>query len=192
MYGAPDAYACRLLIVLKPRAARATFLDLPGELRNQIYAYSIYPDLSSIFVANCTKPEHFGATILHLPIFRTCRQIRAETLSYLCATLQLGFLGIHSAVLFFSLAGKAASEIKSLFLIEPLCIGEEYTESKETVEQFLRALEAMRELSEIQVNNIGRLTPPDQKTWFWKFTKRLEKLQERRENLRFRSAWPDG
>ena len=162
-----------------PKTARVTFLDLPGELRNQIYAYSIYPDLPSILVANCTKPEHFGATLVHLPIFRTCRQIRAETLSYLCATFQLGFLGIHDAVLFFSLAGEAVLEIKSLVMIRPVLVEEEYKECKETVEQFFSALETMSKLSEMRLEGLANWTMPHQRDAKSEFAMRLEKLRER-------------
>ncbi|EUC38594.1 hypothetical protein COCCADRAFT_32254 [Bipolaris zeicola 26-R-13] len=168
------------------RSARATFLHLPGELRNQIYAYTIYPNMGSILLVNCNKPEHFGATILHLPIFRTCRQIRAETLSYLCATFQLRFFGIHSAVVFFSLAGKAAAEIRSLVVIRPVLVEQHYEESKETVERFFSVLETMSELSEMQLEKLADWTMPGQRDAKLEFARRLGKLRERHVAVRVR------
>ncbi|EMD91172.1 hypothetical protein COCC4DRAFT_60016 [Bipolaris maydis ATCC 48331] len=162
-----------------PRTARVTFLDLPGEIRNQIYAYSIYADLSSLFVANCTKPEHFGATVLHPPLFRTCRQIRAEAFSYLCATCQLGFLGIRSAVLFFSLVGEAVSEIKSLAVTRPVVYDREYKERKDIVEQFFSTLDTMSGLSKIRFEGLADWIKPDKKGAKLDFHMRLEKLRER-------------
>ncbi|KAF1943382.1 hypothetical protein EJ02DRAFT_453290 [Clathrospora elynae] len=97
---------------------RGQFLALPGEIRNQIYAYAIYPALSSLTIANCSKREHLAASALHQPLFRASRQIRTEALSYLCATHTLQILGIGTANLFFECAGEAIKQVKQIVIVQ--------------------------------------------------------------------------
>jgi hypothetical protein len=117
--------------------------------------------------------------VLRVPLFRTCRQIRAETLSYLCATFQLRFLGLQTAVSFFSFAGDVASEVKSLVLNQPVLGMFEDGKSRGKVEQFFSALEAMSELSEVRLEGPAGLAISDQSDGYLAFVKRLEKLRER-------------
>lgn len=158
---------------------RGTFLDLPGEIRNQIYGYVVYPGLSCVTMAFCTKPEHLAAGALHLPLLRTCRQIRAATLSYLCATRSLKFVGIKTAAGFLALAGSAAAEIRSLVLVEPVLVALDSEENRVDRECFFGALETMEELVEIQVEALGRRSVLGGSGGDIEFVKRLEQYRER-------------
>lgn len=98
---------------------RSRFLQLPGEIRNQIYSYIIYSELEVVTVANCIKAEHLGASALNLPIFRVCRQVRMEALSYLCATKVIRILCVDAATTFFEVIGGTIGEIKFFTLVQP-------------------------------------------------------------------------
>jgi hypothetical protein len=152
------------------------FLNLPGEIRNQIYAMTIYPDLTSIVIANCIEPKHLAASVLHLPLFRVSRQIRAECFSYLCATFPLKIFGLSTATLFFSCAGPAVSEIKALVLVQTAVIFLENKKSRDKVEQFFAALKKMYQLKELGFEGTGDVTVLEQGG---NFARRLEDLRRR-------------
>lgn len=70
-------------------------------------------------------------------------------------------------------------EIKSLVMIRPVLVEEEYKECKETVEQFFSALETMSKLSEMRLEGLANWTMPHQRDAKSEFAMRLEKLRER-------------
>jgi uncharacterized protein YecE (DUF72 family) len=112
---------------------------------------AIYPELSSIVIANCTKPEHLAASVLHFPVFRVCRQIRAECLSYICANFSFKFLGLQTAVLFFSCAGTAVSEIKAFVLVQSVVSLSVSGEDRDRIERFFAAIDVMDRLVEVRL-----------------------------------------
>jgi hypothetical protein len=99
-------------------------LRLPGELRNLIYSYAIFPRLDAITISHETKAEHFGKTVLSLPLFRVSHQIRAETLSYLVANKGLKICGYEAATTFFDCIGPAIKDVKGLVIAQPFVYGQ--------------------------------------------------------------------
>ncbi|KAF3005956.1 hypothetical protein E8E13_010178 [Curvularia kusanoi] len=73
------------------------FLSLPGEIRNKIYAYALDPVPPNIYIR--AQPE----CVLALSILGTCRQIRSEALSLLCADRSFHLRGLFTANQFFTL-----------------------------------------------------------------------------------------
>jgi hypothetical protein len=169
---------------LQSQIIRGTFLGLPGEIRNQIYAYVIYPELDAITIVNCTKPEHLAASVLHLPLFRASHQIRAEALSYLCATFGIKILGLETANVFFSCAGTAISEIKTLVLVQPVMGISESNESWERVEKFFAFLGQMRELEAFRLDGVGKMHPIGMNADYEEFVRRVIGLGERKVEVR--------
>ena len=93
----------------------APILRLPGEIRNAIYTLTIYPSLSYLTFVH--------SNLLHLPsIFRVCAQLRAEALSYLCASKELRILGIDVACKIFKSVGNAVRDAKRIVLSQPLAV----------------------------------------------------------------------
>ncbi|KAF2652534.1 hypothetical protein K491DRAFT_780996 [Lophiostoma macrostomum CBS 122681] len=89
---------------------RTSFLSLPGELRNYIYQLSVYTNINSaINILQTSQPDLFRS-ILSPPVFRTSRQVRHETLSYLCANNRFQLLGLRSASEFLTAIGPAGRE----------------------------------------------------------------------------------
>ena len=163
-------------------------MDLPGELRNQIYAYIIYPDLPSLMIANCARPEHLAASVLHLPLFRICRQVRAEALSYLCANIPLRILGLQTANVFFSCVGSAVSNVKSLVLVQAAMGIQGSKESGERVDKFFRALDMMHELAEMKLEGVGEMLNLEKGREHAEFVRRVEAMRERGITVHIRSA----
>jgi hypothetical protein len=95
-------------------------LKLPGEIRNEIYAYAIYSKLGSINIAQGLKQRHVRQTVLDLGIFRTSHQIRVEALSYLCATKHLEICGSKAAISFFECVGDVIGEVKRITIAQPI------------------------------------------------------------------------
>ncbi|KAG9196646.1 hypothetical protein G6011_01767 [Alternaria panax] len=174
-----------------PQKMNGAILELPGEIRNHIYAMAIYPDLSSIVIANCTKPEHLAASVLHLPLFRVCRQIRAECISYVCATFHLRILGLQTAIVFFNCAGTAVSEIKAFALVQPAMSILESTESRDRVNYFFAALDRMDELNEVILEGTGRMPTLEQGEKQMEFVRRLKDFSQGGMNVqvRFGEEW---
>jgi len=137
----------------------------------------VYPDLPLLTIANCAEPEHLAASLLHLPLFRTCAQIRTEALSYLCANIPLRILGLQTANIFFSCAGGAISEVKSLVLVQAgMGI------SWDRVRKFFKALEIMPRLVELRLEGVEKGGENAE------FIRELETLRERGVNVQVRSA----
>ncbi|KZM21646.1 hydrolase [Ascochyta rabiei] len=76
------------------------FLSLPGEVRNLIYSYAIFPSLETITIF------HHADTFLTLPVFRVSRQVRQEAVSYLCTEHTVYLSGLNVANDFFSAVGE--------------------------------------------------------------------------------------
>ncbi|KAH9860351.1 hypothetical protein J1614_011682 [Plenodomus biglobosus] len=133
------------------------FLDLPGELRNQIYAYAVCPNLAIIQISSCTRPEHLGSGVLSPAIFRASRQVRAEALSYLCATKLFQFHGIQCANVFFTVIGPAISEIKDILVEQPASELLRTTASRASVASFFAFIEQATALEVLEVSGLGRM-----------------------------------
>lgn len=91
--------------------------------------------------------------MLHLPLFRTCRQIRSETLSYLCANLPLKILGIETANVFFDMIGIAIREVTTLTVVQP--VDEISSASWAVMERFFCFMDRAKGLRELWVENLG-------------------------------------
>jgi hypothetical protein len=89
-------------------------LQLPGELRNQIYGYILYPRLDAIIVADMVIQHHYSRKALRLSIFRTSHQLRNEAMSFLAADKHLKICGIDSAIDFFTALGPAVADLKRI------------------------------------------------------------------------------
>lgn len=81
-------------------------LSLPGEIRNKIYEFAIYPSLSTISLHRA--PE----TVLSLPIFAICRQMRSEAISKLCSNKSFSFSDLRTANAFFEMIGDGVSDLR--------------------------------------------------------------------------------
>lgn len=81
-------------------------LSLPGELRNRIYALVIYPSLLAISV------QHTPETVLSLPVFAICRQVRSEAVSKLCSSKSFSLFGLRTANTFLRMIGDGVSDLR--------------------------------------------------------------------------------
>ncbi|KAH7391704.1 hypothetical protein BKA66DRAFT_568119 [Pyrenochaeta sp. MPI-SDFR-AT-0127] len=173
---------------LSPRVdrTRSLFLQLPGEIRNQIYSYAIYSELKTVTVANCVKAEQFGASVLNLPIFRICRQIRAEALSYLCATKTIRIFSIHTANAFFDAIGTSISDVKFLTLVQPASmITPGY---QKHVDRFFAFMSEATALKLLRIEEVGKMISLEEGGQHWEFAKQVQGLAEERDievQLRF-------
>lgn len=68
-----------------------SFLLLPGEVRNLIYSYAVFPNLRTVTIHHCP------GNVFSLPIFHVSRQIRHEAVSYLCASKTIYLSGLNVA-----------------------------------------------------------------------------------------------
>ncbi|KAH3904041.1 hypothetical protein HBI56_042840 [Parastagonospora nodorum] len=98
------------------------FLKLPGELRNEIYSYVIYPTLRSITIAitQKRKARHFSESVLNPGVFRICHQVRAEAISYLCSAKHLKICGSDAAIAFFDVLGDGIRGVKRISIAQPI------------------------------------------------------------------------
>ncbi|KAL1641589.1 hypothetical protein SLS61_010030 [Didymella pomorum] len=81
-------------------------LSLPGEIRNKIYDFAVYPSLHTISLHRA--PE----TVLSLPIFALCRQMRSEAISKLCSSKSFSLSGLRTANSFFEIIGDSVSDLR--------------------------------------------------------------------------------
>jgi hypothetical protein len=94
-------------------------LQLPAEIRLQIYSYCIYPALRRIKIVQAATPLRFEETALIPSIFRASRQLRAEALSYLCSNKALQIYGLDTANAFFKTIGSdAIGDVRSLSIAQ--------------------------------------------------------------------------
>ncbi|KAF2463536.1 uncharacterized protein BDR25DRAFT_347172 [Lindgomyces ingoldianus] len=106
----PQKYAgffhCEL--AARPESVQGTkvsFLNLPGELRNDIYCFLIYPHHNMLLVVFQTSPRDIFRSLLRSPIFRVNRQIRAEAFSFLCGTKKFRIINAPCAETFLRYIG---------------------------------------------------------------------------------------
>ncbi|OAL53406.1 hypothetical protein IQ07DRAFT_360051 [Pyrenochaeta sp. DS3sAY3a] len=95
-------------------APSSRFLQLPAELRNLIYDYCIYHELSTISIYNSISGHDLGSAVLSPSIFRISPQIRNEALSYLSSNKHIELHGITAALSFFRHIGPAVSDLKNV------------------------------------------------------------------------------
>jgi hypothetical protein len=97
------------------------FLQLPAEIRLQIYSYIIYPSLKHIKIAHGGQTLGVTEKVLSPAIFRASHQLRAEALSYLVTKKPLEICEIATANAFFEVIGSAAiGDMKSLSIAQVL------------------------------------------------------------------------
>jgi hypothetical protein len=117
-------------------------LQLPGELRNLIYHFAIYPRLNHIQIMPnrdyLQGHKNSQSPVLNLPVFHISHQIRVEALSFLCANKELRILGLDAANAFFEVAGGAISDIKRVVLSQPVC--KDFSSDVERLDTFFRLL----------------------------------------------------
>lgn len=134
----------------------------------------MYPELKSITLVNCEKKEHFGGTVLRLPLFRTCHQIRAEAISYLCATKSIKILGINTANAFFQLIGGMIGNIKSMTIVQP---ASEITPLyRERIDQFFGFMTEAKALRKFRLEEVGKMISLEEGGEHWMFMRRVQDL----------------
>jgi len=124
------------------------FLNLPGELRNYIYSFIIYPHQERIAFASATDPKDLVSTLLRSPIYRTNRQIRAEALSYLCKSKTFTAINFRTAGILLEWTGpygRAGLADMKLLLTYWDSSEDGIRESKQVVE-LLKDAKALRQL----------------------------------------------
>jgi hypothetical protein len=110
-----------LLIFLQPADNRTNtrLLQLPAEIRLQIYSYIIYPSIKCIKIAHGTQTWRVAEKVLRPSIFRASHQLRAEALSYLVNKKPLQICEIEAANAFFRAVGSdVICDIKSLSMAQ--------------------------------------------------------------------------
>lgn len=136
----------------------------------------MYPDLQSLTIVNCSETAHFGGSLLHLPLFRTCRQIRGETISYICATKNIKILGIDTANAFFELIGATIGNLKSMTLVQPAReITPLYMEQEDRFFAFMKEATALRKF---QLAEVGKMISRREGGGHWEFARALVKRVE--------------
>ncbi|KAF2181597.1 hypothetical protein K469DRAFT_713665 [Zopfia rhizophila CBS 207.26] len=85
--------------------SKPSFLDLPGELRNDIYYLIFNPHQFCYLAAYITGPRDIFRGLLQPSILRVSRQIRAESLSFLCSTKHFKAMNAPSASTFLRYIG---------------------------------------------------------------------------------------
>ncbi|KAJ4321319.1 hypothetical protein N0V94_002951 [Neodidymelliopsis sp. IMI 364377] len=123
-----------------------TLLSLPGELRNQIYAYVLFPSHPSLTIFSAPNP------LLSHPLFITSRQLRHEAITHLCATKDINFGSIKTANDFFAAVGEQG--VRSLRRMSVRCPDAWYVcsrEMDERREEFLGYLSIARGLRSCEV-----------------------------------------
>jgi hypothetical protein len=94
-----------ILQTLLPQNA-SRLLSLPGEIRNKIYDFAIYPSLPTMSLHRA--PE----TVLALPIFAICRQMRSEAISKLCSSKHFSLSGLRTVNAFFEMIGDGVRDLR--------------------------------------------------------------------------------
>ncbi|KAF2831881.1 hypothetical protein CC86DRAFT_365801 [Ophiobolus disseminans] len=170
----------------------APILQLPGEIRNIIYRLAIYPDLEFLYIVRATFPFCAQTPILTLPLFDISQQLRAEALSFLCATKEFRILGIETAVPLFDNIGKAACDIKRLVL--SLFVSHREAMDTKDIDAFFRILDQATSLRYFELE-IGTYMKPYGCTREvvrsdWAFLERVSEFLERRPDVEF--CWSAG
>ncbi|KAF2854468.1 hypothetical protein T440DRAFT_234319 [Plenodomus tracheiphilus IPT5] len=160
------------------------FLRLPGEIRNQIYEYAIYPNLTMVQINSTDDAAHLGSNVLSPSIFRASRQVRAEAISNLCANKTFQIFRIKTANVFFDVIGSAISEIKEILLeqnaSEIVCTDA----SKASVAKFFAFMEQASALEFFQVSSLGRIPSLRAGEVHGDFLKRMGEVEARGVRVR--------
>lgn len=97
-------------------------MDLPGELRNHIYALAIPKEKGVPYLIAWQGPRHFAQTVLKSPIFRLNQQIRSEAMSYKFTDQEFKFYNVKIMIQFLRWIGKSGrAAITSITLFGLLC-----------------------------------------------------------------------
>ncbi|KAH7077409.1 hypothetical protein FB567DRAFT_149296 [Paraphoma chrysanthemicola] len=162
-------------------------LRLPGELRNLIYSYTIYPSLNAVIVSHETQPHQFGKTVLSLPLFRVSHQVRAEALSYLVTNKRLRICGYDAAAAFLECIGPAARNVKALTIAQPFIWDQKV--QLEPVDRCIHYLDQASDLAYIRIEH-GMVNWPEEPNQNMKFfdqrvTEKWNKFMEDKEHVHF-------
>jgi hypothetical protein len=171
---------------------KARILQLPGELRNLIYHFAIYPQLRHLQIMPSRRDflqRHLNSNtpVLNLPIFHLSQQIRAEALSFLCANKELHIMDLSVAIVFFGAVGRAVGDIKRFVLSQPLSLTSSLDATK--LDAFFRHLENATALQFFKLEVTKLRTPAgwdkDLLESDWYFLERLAGFVAGRNELDF-------
>jgi hypothetical protein len=167
-------------------------MQLPGEIRNIIYSHTLYPCLKSIFIAYGNKKSNFAQTVLNPGLFRVSQQVRAEALSFLCASKHLQFCGIHAANAFLGYVGTSASDVKRITVSQTL--SHQKPLSMKQVDKLIRFLDQAAALRVFELEVGSMIHPFELKEEVigqdWMFLEKVGAFVKGREGLEFQ--WSAG
>lgn len=124
-----------------------SFMKLPGELRNKIYDWAVFPEHSFVQVTHCTHEKDIVSKIFCSPLFRTSKAIREEAMSRILGTKTINVTGLHSISAFVNYVGTIGEanitsfrflEAYDFDLIDEFAIDSKTTRSLHPVAQALR------------------------------------------------------
>jgi hypothetical protein len=143
--------------------------------------------LDSVFFADRKKKSYFAKTVLKPGLFRVSQQVRAEALSFMCASKHLEFCGIHAANAFLECVGVATSSVKRITISQPLVHRKPL--SMEGVDKLFRFLDQAAALRVFKLE-IGSVVYPFVLTkefvgQDWVFLERVGEFVKGREELEF-------
>lgn len=182
------------LTCLQPDQNRthSAFLQLPGELRNQIYLYILFPRLKNLTISHGRQAHHFAKNVLKPGILRTSHQLRAEALSFLCATKKLNICGSDAAIAFFDCIGDAIGDVKRITLAQPVI--QDLPIPAEQIDMLFYFLDRATSLQFLKLE-VGKLGLPF--AWEkeaigedWLFLEKMLDFVKERDGLKFR--WTAG
>ncbi|KAH7401748.1 hypothetical protein DE146DRAFT_651511 [Phaeosphaeria sp. MPI-PUGE-AT-0046c] len=165
-------------------------LQLPGELRNQIFSYCIFPFSGArpLTIVHGTKDRHFTTKVLSAGIFRVCHQLRLESLSFLAAVKHFNILGTKAACVFLECLGPAAADVKRITVAQPIVC--DAPMSSRQINTFIDFLSKATSLQFLKLE-VGRVGAPF--TWNeenigadWVFLERTVQFVKSRPDLDFR------
>lgn len=97
------------------------FLNLPAEIQQSIYNLICIPESLTLTITGYTDRLIFGP-ILKSSIFRVCRQLRTDALTYLLAINEVSIKSTKTACLFFNYIGDSIRDIEKLEFIHTTTI----------------------------------------------------------------------
>ena len=142
------AHSPTMATILQPPLPQTVsrLLSLPGEIRNKIYDFAIYPSLHIISLHRA--PE----TVLSLPIFAICRQMRSEAISKLCSSKSFSLSGLRTATVLFEIIGDGVSNLRYVTIRSEAnwrCGSEEMAVERVTLLDHLELMTSLRSLQVI-------------------------------------------
>ncbi|KAF2740319.1 hypothetical protein EJ04DRAFT_548379 [Polyplosphaeria fusca] len=96
-------------LLQRPKIEHATFLTLPGELRNQIYRHVLFPYTMVLFIVKLSCRD-LARSIFKPGVFRVSRQIRQESRSLLLSTKEFRFFNAPDMASFLASIGLEGRE----------------------------------------------------------------------------------